>query len=194
MHHQGEPSEEEQQWKDPSPITPFFLLLSKRKKREFVISRKTIKRRGFLFLLALLSLSGGKRNGPLPTNRVESQPTHFSYSLLAFASLREKAPLFLSFTYHDCAIVGVRPGHGHVQVEAIFALRRVRVPHFRAGKPGEHRVDDLHASVGPFRGVSDAGPTFGLNRRPEASISYGRLCERDAPEHVDVFSTGAFRP
>ncbi len=97
-------------------------------------------------------------------------------------------------TYHDGAVVGMRPRHGHVQVEAVLALRRVRVPHFGPGESREHRVDDLNTRVGLGRGVEHAAPALGGHGRPEAAIAYGRFGEGHAPPNVNALAAGSEGP
>ena len=65
------------------------------------------------------------------------------------------------FPHQDCGAVALLevPGHGDVEVEAVLAHRRVRVPQLLTIEAGPRLEGHLHARVGlPLR-VTDAGPS-----------------------------------
>ena len=63
--------------------------------------------------------------------------------------------------YHDGRVVRTWYGNGKIEIEAVFTLLGVRIPHIGTRKALKHHVNDLNTGIRPMVCFLNARPPFG---------------------------------
>ena len=69
--------------------------------------------------------------------------------------------LITAVSYHDGRVVRTWYGNGKIEIEAVFTLLGVRIPHIGTRKALKHHVNDLNTGIRPMVCFLNARPPFG---------------------------------
>ena len=71
-----------------------------------------------------------------------------------------RGPCLFLVSYHDGRVVRTWYGNGKIEIEAVFTLLGVRIPHIGTRKALKHHVNDLNTGIRPMVCFLNARPPF----------------------------------